>query len=345
MVYLKFLLYPFAVLYHLATSVRNYLFDIGYKRSFEFDANVIGIGNLTVGGTGKTPMVEYLIRLLDDKKVATLSRGYGRTTTGFRVADDADTALTIGDEPLQLYKKFSPIAVTVGEERAMAIPEIIARLNPDVILMDDAYQHRYVKPSISLLLSDFTRPFYKDYVMPMGRLRESRRGAARADAIIVTKCPGGLSETDRKAIAREIGKYGKAPVFFSTLSYDAPIAVNEQHKSAGTDVILFSGLGNNKPLTQYVSAQFTLKDTISFPDHHRYTVKDMDKIEARFRQIPGTDKSIMTTEKDFVKLLDEPVYSRVRHWPLFYIPVAITFLEEGGQFDRMVKGAIEEHRR
>ncbi|MEQ8576499.1 MAG: tetraacyldisaccharide 4'-kinase, partial [Fulvivirga sp.] len=162
--FLGVLLLPFTFIYNSVTRFRNYLFDIGFKRSFEFDANVIGVGNLSVGGTGKSPMVEYLIKLLaDNYKISTLSRGYGRKTRGFRIANANDSASSIGDEPYQFYNKFKNVNVTVGEERAVAIPHILAELEPDVILMDDAFQHRYVKPGLNIMLTDYSRPFYSDF--------------------------------------------------------------------------------------------------------------------------------------------------------------------------------------
>ncbi len=340
---LKLFLYPFAGIYNTVTSVRNYLFDIDYKKSFEFQSNIIGVGNLTVGGTGKTPMVEYLIRLLSDhNKVATLSRGYGRKSKGFRVASENDNAETIGDEPFQIYRKFDNVAVTVGEERAVAIPHILADSNPDVILLDDAFQHRYVKPSLNILLCDYRRPFYKDYIMPLGMLRESRKGAKRADAIVVTKCPKELTENSINEVRKGINEYSSAPIFFAKQEYSAPMSINGDNE-LGDNVLLFSGLANNASFTEYVSEKFNLADDLYFPDHHSYTAQDLNLIEERFRQIQQENKCIITTEKDYVKLLNSKLFGIVEHWPLFYIPIKTSFIKDGNVFDNMILNSIKTY--
>ncbi|MEQ8927910.1 MAG: tetraacyldisaccharide 4'-kinase [Fulvivirga sp.] len=340
---LKWILFPFAILYDGVTRLRNYLFDIGYKKSFEFDANVIGVGNLTVGGTGKSPMVEYLIRLLSkNKKVTTLSRGYGRKTKGFRIASAGDNARTLGDEPFQFYNKFKKINVSVAEERAVAIPYILAELSPEVIVMDDSYQHRYVKPTLNILLTDYNRPFYDDYVLPFGRLREARNGAERADIIVVTKCPHDINESERNLISERIAKYADCQVYFSAIKYLDPIPLNQEYSSLSKNVLLFSGLAFNKPFTDHISSHYNLVDDIYFNDHHAYTSKDMNLVEERYRQIPFQDKSIVTTEKDMVKLLNGEIKSVVNHLPIFYTPIEHYFLENGEVFDKVVLESIKD---
>lgn len=341
--FLKALLFPFSIIYDLVTRLRNHLFDIGYKQSFEFDTNVIGVGNLTVGGTGKTPMVEYLIRLLHNYKTSTLSRGYGRKTKGFRIANVEDTAITIGDEPYQFFRKFKNVMVTVGEERAMAIPQILADSDTEVIVMDDSYQHRYVKPSFNILLTDFNRPFFNDFVLPYGRLRESRNGAKRADVIVVTKCPNELSKSLELEYINEIKKYSQAPVYFSEIKYDKPVLGNESNKPFSNNVLLFSGLANNTPFTNYISENFSLLDEIYFEDHHQYTKRDLSKIEERYSQFNQEDKCIVTTEKDFVKLIEHDLYGVIEHWPLYYIPITTGFLKDGNMFDKHVMNSIKSN--
>ena len=341
---LKWILFPITLLYGFVTSFRNYLFDIGYKKSFEFDANVIGIGNLTVGGTGKSPMVEYLIRLLGkDYKLATLSRGYGRKTKGFRIAQENDNANTIGDEPYQFFQKYNDVTITVGEERAVAIPHILAEVDPDVIIMDDSYQHRYVKPSLNILLCDYTRPFYQDMILPSGRLRESRNGANRADAILVTKCPSEICVEERKTVENEIKKYSKAPIFFSSIKYLTPRQINGDNTEFKGDVLLFTGLANPKPFTEYVSSNFNLVDDIYFPDHHPYTIKDINFIEERFGLISTEDKCIITTEKDMVKLLSDELKGSIEHLPIFYVPIETQIIENGNIFDSLVLDSIKTY--
>ena len=342
--FLGALLLPFTFIYNSVTRFRNYLFDTGFKKSFEFEANVIGVGNLSVGGTGKSPMVEYLINLLADKyKVATLSRGYGRATKGFRIADTEDTAATIGDEPFQFYNKFKNISVTVGEERAVAIPHILAELDSDVILMDDAFQHRYVKPGLNIMLSDYNRPFYTDFVLPSGRLRESREGASRADIIVVTKCRDDISLQEMDAIEKEISVYApEANVCFTSIKYLKPSPVFENAEFS-KNILLFSGIANNKPLIEHVSTHFEIIDEFYFADHHAYTTKDLNALEERFQRISITNKCLLTTEKDMVKLLDPTLESTIHHLPIFYIPIETYFVRGGKIFDEMVLNSIKQY--
>lgn len=345
MSFLKLILYPFAGLYTLVTSIRNYLFDTDYKKSFEFETNVIGVGNLTVGGTGKSPMVEYIIDLLNPKySIATLSRGYGRKTRGFKIASKKDTAETLGDEPFQFYRKYPDVVVSVGEERAVAIPHLLAEKSPDVIIMDDSYQHRYVKPSLNILLTDYNRPFYDDFVLPVGRLRESKSGANRADIVVVTKCPENLTNVAIENIENNIKKYTDAPVCFSYINYLSPRPFTESvNKEISNQVILFSGLANNKPFTEYVSEHYGLVDDFYFADHHHYTSKDLNSIEERFRRSGIENLSIITTEKDMVKLLNDDLRGIVEHWPLFYLPIRHQFIKGGSVFDDMVFQSIKNY--
>jgi tetraacyldisaccharide 4'-kinase len=344
MSFLGIIFFPFTLIYDLVTRVRNFLFDSGYKRSFEFETNVIGVGNLTVGGTGKSPMVEYLIRLLADKnRVATLSRGYGRNTKGFRITGENDNADTVGDEPYQFYNKFKNITVAVGEERAMAIPFILAERNSDVIILDDAFQHRYVKPSFNIMLTDYTRLFYNDYVLPSGRLREARRGAKRADVIVVTKCPEDISDSKMDEIEERILTYAPGSIVaFSGIRYLSAEPVFESTKFS-ENIILFSGIANNKHLMEYVSTHFALMDEYFFPDHHGYTKKDLQGVEERFQRMPIQDKCLITTEKDMVKLLNSTLGSTIEHLPVFYIPIETYFIRNGKTFDENVLKSIKRY--
>lgn len=344
---MKFLLYPFAILYHLLMSFRNHLYNIGYRKSIHFDSNVICVGNLTVGGTGKTPMVEYLISLLSDKyQVATLSRGYGRKTRGFKIADNADSAFSIGDEPFQMYKKFGhKITVAVGEERALAIPEILFnKPETEVIILDDAFQHRRVEADFNILLSDYNRPFYEDYILPVGLLRESRSGAGRANAVIVTKCPEKISLQEKKGIVSKIRKYAgeDKPVFFSSVKYMAPEYVfsHSQYKFS-ENILLFSGIADSRLLEEYVKNNYNLIKHIKFADHYNYSQKEIDKISSEFAAINKGDKCILTTEKDMVKLISSSMRPLVEKLPLFYLPVRSYFPEEGEKFDSLIKSLIK----
>ncbi len=338
----KLLLYPFAAMYNLGTKVRNYLYDIGQRPSFQFETPIISVGNLNVGGSGKTPMVEYLIHLLKDKyAVATLSRGYKRATKGYRLAHETDTASLIGDEPMQLLKKFgSDIKVVVSEDRVHAIPNILkASPQTDVIILDDALQHRSVRPMLSILVTEFSRPFYRDFLMPLGRLRESRRGSRRADIIVVTKCKSGLSEAERKEMMESIQDYsGQKPVFFATIEYGEPLPIGNQ-KILVRNIILVSGIAKTNPLTNYCNDHFRVLKHFNYPDHHRYTTRDLEEIE-KFCAQQRDAYSIITTEKDMVKLIEPGLKPYVDRLPWFYIPIRQEFLEDGLKFDSLIFGIL-----
>ncbi len=329
----KWLLLPFSGLYGLGTDIRNWLFNSHLLATFRPSVYTISVGNLTVGGTGKTPLVELLIKRhltrtpVTAGELATLSRGYGRHTTGFRIATDADTAATIGDEPRQLYRKFTPqIRVCVGERRADAIRALLKQ-HPETnrILLDDAYQHRAVQPHLNLLLMDYARPFYDDYPFPAGRLRERRNGARRADAIVVTKCPMDLFSTEQQRMVEKIRLYARpeTPVYFAGLHYDQPVSfATRQPVSNLSTVVLVSGLANANSLDQYVRQTFRLSHHYHFADHCAYTRADLERIMAALP--PHT--ALLTTEKDWVKLDALLTPAERESWPLYYLPVAVQFL-------------------
>ena len=342
MAILRILLFPFAVLYNLITGVRNRLYDQGVKPSVKFDLPVIGIGNLTAGGTGKTPLTEYLIRLLaKDYKTATLSRGYGRKTRGFRIAQPTDSAATIGDEPYQFFVKFGDqVNVVVGEERALAIPNILqAHPATEVILLDDAYQHRSVVPSLNILLSDYHRPFYEDFLLPAGRLRESRSGAERADIVVVTKCPLEMSDEEMIDIEKAIREFVEKPVFFTHIRYGLPVSFNGRGNKMTDHVVLLSGISNTKPLEHYVAQNFKMVRHFNFSDHHAYTASDLEKIIRFVKNNP--DVSILTTEKDKVKLAAPEFANYVQSLPMFYLPIEVDFIKNGQDFDEIVLNSIK----
>lgn len=351
------LLLPLSRVYGVVTDVRNWLFDNGLLVEFRPAIVTISVGNLTVGGTGKTPLIEYLIKRQLTQPVGptpetvTLSRGYGRRTTGFRLANDADTADTIGDEPRQLYRKFNgqpnpphrrtgQVRVCVGERRADAIQTIQA-LYPETkrILLDDAFQHRAVKPHLNLLLMDYNRPFYTDHPFPAGRLRERRHGARRADAILVTKCPTDLSVADQRLIQEKISRYARpqTPVFFAALQYGQPMAfATHQPTNDLREVVLVSGLANADSLEGYVQRAFLMQDHRRFADHHAYTRADLDQLLRGLK--PGA--SLLTTEKDWVKLDELLTPSERMALPLFYLPVQMVFLgDDEGRFSRFLEKA------
>lgn len=335
MVLFRILLFPFAVLYDLITRARNHLYNKGLKPSASFDVPLIAVGNLTVGGTGKTPMVEYLIRLLSPHgKVATLSRGYGRKTKGTRLAGDTDNAATLGDEPFQFYNKFGDkVTVAVGEDRALAVP-VILDSDPTirVIVLDDAFQHRRVMPALNILLTDYNRPFYSDFLIPSGYLRESKVNARRADVVVVTKCPVGLAEEEMLEIEKRIRIYASAPVFFSVIGYGAPVSFGKSLPSPDEKVILVTGIADARPFREYVSDKFTVVKHFSYRDHHVYTQSDLLEICS----MAGDGVSVITTEKDMVKMNAVAMKPMVESVPFFYIPIETSFIRNGQEFDAIV---------
>ena len=339
---LKYLLWPLACIYNLATQIRNHLYDIGHKKSFQFDTVVISVGNLNVGGSGKTPMIEYLIRLMIDRyQLATLSRGYGRKTQDIRIASDGDNARTLGDEPFQLMRKFGDkIKVVVGEERALAIPTILHQhADVQIILMDDAFQHRTVKPQFSILVTDYGKPFYEDHTLPMGRLREARKGAGRADVIVVTKADG-ITAIEMETVTHHIKKIvGDKPVFFSGLVYKQPLSI--QHQNAiGKKVVLVSGIAKNTHFEKEVSKLYEVIRHFRFEDHHVYTKTDIQHIQqaADKQQVA----SILTTEKDMVKLIARQLLPLLENKNWFYLPVRAFFIKDGMHFDELVVRLVED---
>lgn len=344
---LRFLLFPFALVYDVVMDIRNRLYDMKLKPSTSFDLPVISVGNLAVGGTGKTPLTEHLIRILSPQyKVVTLSRGYGRKTKGFRIANQQDNARTIGDEPYQIYQKFAPaVQVTVGEERALAIPTILQEVEgTDVIILDDAFQHRSVVPGLSILLSEYHRPFYHDHVLPYGRLREGPEGASRADAIVITKCPSHLEEEELMNIEHEVRTYSSKPVFFSKIRYGEPVAFGDVSKSLSANVILLSGIANAHILEDYIAKTFTLIKHVAFRDHYVFKTSDLKAVE-RLLQKHSNSVSIITTEKDKVKLESDELKPILLRLPIFYLPIETEFLRNGADFDALVTSFMNSFNR
>lgn len=335
------LLLPFAVLYDAITSIRNRLYDSGTRPSAKFEIPVVGVGNLAVGGTGKTPMVEYLIRLFAaERKIATLSRGYGRRTKGIRIAGLSDTPATVGDEPYQMYRKFGEQAViAVGEERALAIPYVLAEYpETSLIILDDAFQHRRVTPSIQILLTDCHRPFFSDWILPAGRLRESRRGARRADVIVVTKCSPNMTDEETIAITHKISRYSDKPVFFSTIGYKKLVRVAGNAQQPTNKVVLLSAIANPKPFETYVSRNHRLVAHLKFPDHHEYTSAEL---ESACDLALSHGAVVVTTEKDIVKI-DANIFER-GSVGLYYLPIEMELLKNGKEFDELIRNAVSSY--
>lgn len=340
MIFIKILAYPFAMIYNMITRIRNHAYNIGTRKSITFDIPVINVGNLTVGGTGKTPHVEYLVNLLKDQfKLSILSRGYKRETRGYLLADMSSTAAIIGDEPMQFWSKFKPeVKVAVGEDRAMAIPQILQdNEEVNVILLDDAFQHRSVFPGLNILLSDYSRPFYNDLVLPAGRLREARSNANRADVVIITKCPDTIEFNELNRISSDVRRYLKKdqPIFFSSISYGQPRSVFNTTQPFSNEVVGVAGIAKSALFKTHLEKQFNLLNFFDFGDHHKYTKEDVKKIV-----IKSAGSTIVCTEKDMVKLMEfESEFSEVA---LFYIPIEIKILNDHAIFNDLVMSYVQE---
>ncbi len=340
MTLLEFILLPFAWLYALIMRFRNWLYDRDIRRSFSFETCVIGVGNLSVGGAGKTPMTEYLIRLLqDDYRLCTLSRGYGRKTRGFRMADENDSAKTLGDEPYQYFRKFERIRVAVGEERAVAIPFILAEApDTDLILLDDAFQHRAVQPDFQILVTEFGRPFTRDRVMPSGRLREPKGGARRANAIVVSKCPEALTTQEMDGLKQEIGAYAPGiPVYFSSIHYEVPVCVTRPSLPEA-EIVLVTGIANPAPLVTHLNHSHQVGEHMAFADHHAFSKDDIRNITGRLEQNNG---ALYTTEKDLMRLMEPPHWQILSKYPVYYLPIKVRFLQDEQKFNGQVLKVAE----
>ena len=296
--YLKYLLFPFSLLYKSITSLRNLLFDLNILPVFHPKIGTIGVGNLTVGGTGKTPVVDYLLQLFQDKNIGVISRGYGRKTKGFLEITDLNNAESVGDEPFMLFKNNPNVSFFVSENRVEGYKKSLT-LNKklDLILFDDVFQHRYIQTKLNILLCDFTRPFFEDFILPMGLLRESRKGAKRASLVLVTKCPIDISDEVKLSFTSKIRKYTKSEVFFANFENQPPQNIDLDKIADREEVILISGLANNLNFRKEQNKSFNIIKHFEFKDHYVYKKSDIDEV---FLEYPN--KKIVTTEKDYVKL-------------------------------------------
>lgn len=327
MIFLRYLLFPFSILYGMITSIRNYLYDLRILKSNYYTIPVIAVGNLSVGGTGKTPQIEYLIRLLSSNyKIATLSRGYKRKSKGFILANSTSNAEILGDESFQIYKKFPTIKVAVDADRSNAIVQLLSQNEkPQVILLDDAFQHRKVKAGFYIMLSAFDDLYYNDFMLPSGNLREGKRGAKRADLIIITKCPKDLSEFAQQEIKDKIGL--RCLIFFSYIEYDSYV-YSDDKKLKLKDIehnkkIIVAGIAKPKPFFDYLKNENDV--LMEFPDHHHFSENEIQNIKEA-----GKNVLILTTEKDFVRLNQAKIEN------LFYLPIKSSFIKDQEIFNNQI---------
>jgi tetraacyldisaccharide 4'-kinase len=336
---LRKILFPFAILYGFITSVRNFLFDKGILKSYSFDLPVIAVGNLSVGGTGKTPQIEYLIRLLSDKyKVATLSRGYKRQSEGFVLANEKSDAVQLGDEPFQFYQKFATIQVAVDANRKNGIEQLLSNSNPpEVILLDDAFQHRKVKAGFYIMLTSYGDLYCNDFMLPTGNLRESRSGVQRANIVIVTKCPSDLSLDAQNKIIKELRLSSNQSLFFTFIDYDDVVySEKETLKVAeikSVEKILLAGIA--KPESFFAHLKQENDECLTFPDHHHFSESELLEIKKK-----ANNKIIVTTEKDYVRLKGSILSKQ-----LYFLPIKSSFLSDADDFDKNILNYVGQSTR
>ncbi|MHB1276899.1 MAG: tetraacyldisaccharide 4'-kinase [Bacteroidia bacterium] len=338
-------LFPLMPFYMLAVWFRNRLFDAGILRSTRFDIPTLIIGNLNAGGSGKTPHTEYLLRLLRDRSCAVISRGYGRKTTGFEWVTETGNADQFGDEPLQIKKKFPHIPVAVCEDRVLAVPELLGEYpDTDLILFDDAYQHRYLNGKVRVLLTAWPDLFMDDFLLPAGNLREAKKEAGRADFILISKCPAGLNESDKAAIRSRVKKYSPAPVFFTRYEAAAPVFVNPGHPSEFPEecwkeqaLFVFSAIADGSKWSDPCLKRFKEKaGELCYPDHHRYTNRDITLLLKKW-QAAGKPM-VITTEKDWMRLME--FRSLLQEVPLFYFPIEVRVPDEEKEFESLLRSCL-----
>ena len=369
MKYLRWLLFPFSLLYGLVVVIRNWCYNTGLFKSYVAGVPVISVGNLDVGGAGKSPMTEYLIRLFKaDYHLATLSRGYGRETKGYLVVEseklkveseklkveseklpstfNLQLSTKIGDEPAQFAQKFPDITVAVCEDRATGIKQL--QTNHHLIILDDADQHRAVKLGFSLLLFDYSRVFEPHLLLPAGNMREPFAGRKRADTIIITKCPVGLSAGEQAIVIKRINPYPNQQVFFTSIAYQplqtldglpADVAVN-----SNTTVFLLTGIANAQPLVQHLKSSSAQIIHHNYPDHHRFSLKNITKLAADFNACAAKNKLVITTEKDAQRLQLHELLPLIKTLPVFVMPIGISFLNNGQQqFNQLLINYVREY--
>ncbi|MBB5647959.1 tetraacyldisaccharide 4'-kinase [Pedobacter cryoconitis] len=324
--YIRLLLLPFSVLYGIVVIFRNKLYDWGLFKSTRFDIPVICVGNLVVGGSGKSPVTEYLVHLMAGYKIAILSRGYGRETKGFIYADQTATAKSIGDEPLQFYHKFPQVTVAVCEDRVKGITQL--KDAHDVIILDDAFQHRRLNPGFSILLFEFQKLLTTQFLLPAGNMREPFWGYKRADILLVTKSPLDITVQQKKQCAAHFDKTSAAQLFFSAINYKSLTGLFtgtllNVESLKDKKIFLLTGIANPKPLFDYLSGFSAVIEHHDYPDHHAFSLGNLRKLAEAFHQDSAKEKIIITTEKDAQRLFDVTIKELLLNLPVFYLPIHI----------------------
>lgn len=314
---LRLILLPFSWIYGFIVSVRNWLFTIGWLKTYEIPNRSVCVGNITVGGTGKSPMTIYLVNLFHELSPSILSRGYGRATKGLRLAGNEDTAATIGDEPFMYYRRFgTSVPIVVAEERKAGVELLNQQFRDPFIILDDAFQHRKVKAKCQLVLMTWDRPIFNDFPFPAGNLRENRSGIKRADLVVVTKCPPQLSENERNAFLKRLN-FPAEKTFFSHIEYGDLVPFAEAEWKPVERILLVTGIANPLPLKKYLEQTYEV-ELVRFPDHHRFTESDIQAIRQKFDTFASRPCAIVTTEKDAVRLQEFADHSWMQQAPWFY---------------------------
>jgi tetraacyldisaccharide 4'-kinase len=354
----RILLYPVSVIYGLITSIRNFLYNTGILPSVEFRIPVICVGNITVGGTGKTPHTEYLSDLLRKQfKVAVLSRGYKRSSKGFRIVTQNSPVSETGDEPLQISRKYPDVFVAVDRNRVNGVRKIM-EIQPDteVIILDDGFQHRRITAGFSILLSDFGRLIIRDHMLPYGKLRESISNMRRADIILITKSPADISPIQRRIIVKEIDKAPYQNLYFTSIKYNPPVPLFKRNNSSapvsylpnfyGAGVVLVTGIANPQPLKDYIETTAGEMVHLHYPDHYKFTEKDLEAICKAYDHLKSRIRYVLTTEKDSVRLKEFTNIAEHVKSAIYYIPVGIYFLnDDSNEFDNLIIEYVRKNKR
>ena len=332
------LFFPLSIWYAVGVALRNLYYS---KKTIQrLNTLTIGVGNLRVGGTGKTPHTEYLVRLLSDQRIALLSRGYGRKTKGFRLVSETDDAKSVGDEPAMMARRFPNLTVAVCEDRVLGIQKLMdSPCPPQIVLLDDVYQHRSLRPNVNIILTEYNGPYFLDYILPFGNLREFRSGSKRADIVIVTKCPPFISRQRRDEYRRQLHLLPHQQLFFSQITFlqPQPLFHNRQWQIP-VEVLLVTGIANPTPLVHHLELQFTVKH-LDFPDHHTFNDFDCNRIIHAFNSIKVDNKAIVTTEKDAMRLRNNTSAKLLKELPIYYIPITVTFTD-GDTFDKTIINSL-----
>ncbi len=347
------MLYPLAALYGLVTLLRNRFYDWHILKETRFEKHLIGVGNLAVGGAGKTPLIEYLIRLLKEEgKLATLSRGYKRKTSGFILANETSTATQIGDEPLLYATKYPHVKVAVDANRVNGIKKLLSLDSPpSIFLLDDVFQHRAIKCGLSIMVTDFNKLYVNDELLPVGTLRESKTGIIRADVIIVTKTPDKLTPVEMRAILKDIKSKAHQRVFFSYLKYGELYSTLNPTQTISTlndlykyRIVAFTGIANADPMLTYLKEYALEVRHLPFSDHYQYVEKDMEDIERFQKSFNDAETVIVTTEKDFMRLKEANIWAIAKRMNIFVLPVEVTFKDKEEEFNNLITTYVRTNR-